>query len=86
MNENEVEKTKDSFKVYAETQNQIEIYNHWHDLCNMLNDSAIMGYIGSDVLDKIPGLFKNRLTFSYQAGKLSVDIQSLNFEVQNIKN
>lgn len=86
INENAVSQKKESFQVFAETPEQIKVWNHWNDLCDMLNDSAKKGYIGSDVLDKIPGLFKNRITHSYQAGKLSVDIQSLIFEIQNIKN
>jgi hypothetical protein len=86
INEIAVDKKNETFKTFGETPRQIEIYNHWINLCNMLNNHAKKGYIGTTDLDKLTTLFKNRLKFSFQAGELAVDEQSLLSEIKNIKN
>jgi hypothetical protein len=84
IDETEVDQKKESFSYYAETPRQIECYNFWHNTCDILNQLATRGLLGE--LNDFSKLLQNRITFSFQAGKFSVDQQSLIFEIQSLKN
>ena len=84
INETEVDKKKQEFQIFAETAEQVECYKFWNNLCDVLNSLPAKNYCGD--LTPFQTLLKNRLMYSYQSGKLSVDEQSLLNEIISLKN
>jgi len=84
INEDLVSEKKETFNFYAETENQIQTAHFWYNACDMLNQLSKRGLLGE--LNAFSKLLHPRITFSYQAGRLAVDLQSLIFELQSIKN
>jgi hypothetical protein len=79
INETEVDKKKESFNYYAETPQQIEVYNFWYNACDMLNELNNRGLCGNP--NDFAKLMQGRMSWSYQANKFSVDQQSLIYEI-----
>ena len=71
---------------YIEDPASLEVYNYWHDLVNILNLSFKKGILSDADLIEISKRLKDRLLFSYQSYSLSVDQQTLLFEIQSLKN
>lgn len=84
INETEVDKKKELFNFYAETPQQIECYNFWINATETINELSKRGLFGE--LNAFSKLLNGRITYSFQAGKFSVDFQSLLFEIQSLKN
>lgn len=84
IDETEVEQKKETFSYYATTPKQIECYNFWYNATETLNELNKRG-LGGDPND-FSKLLQNRIIFSFQAGKFGVDLQTLLFEIQSIKN
>jgi len=84
IDETEVDKKKETFSYYAETPKQIECYNFWNNATDILNQLATRGLLGE--LNAFSKLLNSRITYSHQAGKFSVDQQTLLYEIQSLKN
>jgi hypothetical protein len=83
INENEVDKKKESFNYYAETENQIQTYHFWINATETINELSKRGLLGEP--NAFSKLLNGRITYSYQASKFSVDQQTLLFEIQSLK-
>jgi hypothetical protein len=84
LNETAIDEHKASFEKYISEPQEIAVYNHFYELCRILNLHAKLNYIGSTDLDKFAKLLNGRLLFSFQSGTLSVDEQSLINEIANL--
>ena len=83
INESAVTLKKESFKIYAESPEAIEVYNFWVNLCDTLNELQTKGYCGD--LMQFQTILKNRLMFSYHNHLLSVNEEMLYQEIANLK-
>jgi hypothetical protein len=84
INEDMLSEKKETFSYYAETPKQIECYNFWNNAANTLNELSKRGLLGE--LNAFSKLLNSRITYSHQAGKFSVDQQTLLYEIQSLKN
>jgi len=84
INEDLVSEKKESFSYYATTPAQIDCYNFWVNATLTLNKLANRGLLGEP--NAFSKLLNDRITYSYQAGKFSVDERSLMNEIQSLKN
>jgi hypothetical protein len=84
INENAVSEKKDSFQVYAETPAQIECWNFWHNVCDVLNSLQEKNYCTD--IHAFQTLLKNRVMFSYANNKLNIDETALIQEINSLKN
>lgn len=84
INEDAVSEKKEIFNYYAESLKQIECYYFWTNATETLNELSKRGLFGE--LNAFSKLLNGRITYSHQAGKFSVDQQTLLFEIQSIKN
>jgi hypothetical protein len=82
INENTVSEKKETFNYFIEDPKQIECYHFWHNACETLNELSKRGLL--DDLYNFSKQLKGRITFSFQAGKLSVDEATLLQELQSI--
>jgi len=73
---------KESFKIYAETPQQIAIYNFWHTLADQLNSLPDKNICGVDVLDSFVLKLKNSpMFYDFNSRKLQIDPQRLYNEI-----
>lgn len=84
IDETAVDKKKESFNYYAETPQQIDCYNFWINATETINELSKRGLFGEP--NAFSKLLNGRITYSYQAGKFSVDQQSLMNEIFLLKN
>jgi len=84
INEIELEKKKESFLIYADTPEQIDTYNFWHNACATLNEFSRRGYMGD--LNSFSKLLNGRLAFNYATWKLEINEESLLSEIKSLKN
>ncbi|HEY5124524.1 MAG TPA: hypothetical protein VIK14_12395 [Ignavibacteria bacterium] len=74
---------KESYQIFAQTAAQIECFHFWYNLVFILNSLPDRNYCGD--LQAFQSLLKNRVMFSYQTQKLSVDEISLLNEISQLK-
>jgi hypothetical protein len=84
LDEEAIAKHSESFNYYAETDAQIQCYNFWINATETLNELSKRGLLGN--INEFSKTLNGRITYSFQANKLSVDIQSLLYEIQSLKN
>jgi hypothetical protein len=58
LNNNAINEFSDTFNVYAESQDQIDLYNHWQSVCNILNAHNKKYPLGSASRDQISKALK----------------------------
>lgn len=83
INEEAIEEKKLTYQIFAETPAQIDCYNFWYNATETLNELNKRG-LGGDP-NSFSKTLNGRITFSFQAGRLDVDIPSLALEIQSLK-
>ena len=84
VNENEVAKKAESFRVYAETPEAVELWEYWHNVLDTLNSLNKKNYCND--LHQLQVLLKERVMFSYATNQLALNEEALYHEITRLKN
>lgn len=84
LNEDALSAKKESFRIFAETPDQVSLYNYWHSVCDTFNSLILRGYLSMDGVNAIQKSLGGRITFSYATNKLHLNEDLLTNEIMRL--
>lgn len=85
VNEDAVNTKKESFRIFATSPEQTELYNYWHGVVDTLNGLHDRGYLSGESLKTLQKSLNNRVMYSYGTNKLHLNEETLLHELLKLK-
>lgn len=85
VNQEAVQNAKERFKVFAETLEEVELFQYWSNVCETLNSLIDLGLLGTVVIESLQRSLENRIMFSYATSRLHLNDDFITNEILKLK-